>query len=335
MNRDIFLIAEAGVNHNGDLNLALEMIDAAKDSGADAVKFQTFEANTLATRSAIQAKYQTENSGIKESQYDMLRKLELKKDYHEEIKRHCEKNRVIFMSSPFDEESVKFLNNIQMEIFKIPSGEITNKPILQSIAKIGKPTILSTGMSNLKEIHNAIKVFKEEGFDLNNLSLLHATSDYPADPSETNMLCIKTLKDEFKLRVGYSDHTNTSHCAIIALALGASIFEKHFTLDRKMNGPDHKASLEPEDLKQYFKDIKDSAVILGDGKKIPGRSESKNINIVRKSIVAKKRIDQGEVFTSDNITTKRPGNGISPMNIDLVLGQSSKKKFDEDDLIEI
>lgn len=334
-NKDIFIIAEAGVNHNGDLETAIEMIKVAKNSGADAIKFQTFNANSLATKKAIQADYQAKNSGIKESQFDMLKRLELKREHHQQIKDYCDNNEIIFMSSPFDVESVIFLDQIKMNIFKIPSGEITNKPILQCIAKLNKPTILSTGMSNEDEIKNAIEVFVDNKFDLQNLTLLHATTDYPANPLETNMLCIKTMKEKFNLRVGYSDHTESDLCSIIALSLGASVFEKHFTLDKKMPGPDHKASLEPLELKNYIKNIHETNTILGNGIKAPSETESKNIEIVRKSIVAKTVINIGDKFNYNNITTKRPGNGISPMEIEMVLGKTAKKKFEVDDLIEI
>ena len=334
-NKDIFIIAEAGVNHNGDLQTAIEMIKVAKNSGADAIKFQTFNAKSLATKKAIQADYQVKNSGIKESQFDMLKRLELKREHHQQIKDYCDKNEIIFMSSPFDVESVIFLDQIKMNIFKIPSGEITNKPILQCIAKLNKPTILSTGMSNDDEIKNAIEVFVDNKFDLQNLTLLHATTDYPANPVETNMLCIKTMKEKFNLRVGYSDHTESDLCSTIALSLGASVFEKHFTLDKKMPGPDHKASLEPKELKNYIENIHETNTILGNGIKAPSETEAKNIEIVRKSIVAKTVINIGDKFNSNNITTKRPGNGISPMEIEMVLGKTAKKKFEVDDLIEI
>ncbi len=333
--KPIFIIAEAGVNHNGDLNTALEMIKVAKDCGADAVKFQTFQADSLATKKAKQARYQSENTGLQESQHDMLKKLELKQEHHQQIKDSCEKHEIEFMSSPFDIDSVNFLEDLQMKIFKIPSGEITNKPLLQRIARINKPTILSTGMSNIKEIEEAISIFKEGEFNLDNLSLLHATSDYPANPSETNMSCIKTLKEKFNLRIGYSDHTETNYCSIIAATLGASIFEKHFTLSKSMSGPDHKASLEPKDLREYIKIIREIEFIIGDGIKKAGISEAKNIEIVRKSLVASKDIKEGEAFSEDNITTKRPGNGISPMDIDNVIGKISKKRFIKDDLIEV
>jgi N,N'-diacetyllegionaminate synthase len=335
LNDELFIIAEAGVNHNGDIETALEMISVAKNCGADAVKFQTFEADTLATKTAIQADYQKNNTGINESQHSMLKKLELKKEFHDLLKEKCREISIEFMSSPFDIESAQFLNNIGMNIFKVPSGEITNKPYLEVIADMNKPTILSTGMSTLEEISNAIDVFVGLNFDLRKLSLLHATSDYPANPLETNMLCINTLRESFGLRVGYSDHTESSKCAVIAASMGANIFEKHFTLDKSMEGPDHKASLEPTQLKEYISTIQDTFMILGDGVKKPGYSEAKNIEIVRKSIVARVDIKKGAVFTRDNLTTKRPGTGISPMQFDKVIGLKAKHNFCKDDLIEL
>ena len=335
LNDKLFIIAEAGVNHNGDINKALEMISVAKDCGADAIKFQTFEADSLATKIAIQADYQKNNTGINESQHSMLKKLELKKEFHDLLKEKCEEISIEFMSSPFDIESAEFLNNIGMNIFKIPSGEITNKPYLEVIANINKPTILSTGMSTLEEINNALEIFKGLNFDLQKLSLLHATSDYPANPLETNMSCINTLQQAFGLRVGYSDHTESSQCAVIAASMGASIFEKHFTLDKNMEGPDHKASLEPMQLKEYISRIQNTFAILGNGIKKPGLSEAKNIEIVRKSIVAKVDIKEGATFSKENLTTKRPGTGIDPMQIDSVFGTKAKKDFSEDDLIEL
>jgi len=335
LNSKLFIIAEAGVNHNGDFDTALEMISVAKDCGADAIKFQTFEADTLATKSAIQADYQKNNTGLKESQHSMLKKLELKKEFHGALKTKCKEASIEFMSSPFDIESAQFLHKMGMNIFKIPSGEITNKPFLEVIAKINKPTILSTGMSTLEEVKNAVKIFKRSNFNLENLSLLHATSDYPANPLESNISCIDTLSKSFSLRVGYSDHTESSQCAVIAASMGASIFEKHFTLDKDMEGPDHKASLEPSQLKSYISTIHDTFTILGNGIKAPSYGESKNIEIVRKSIVARESIKKGTLFTKENLTTKRPGNGISPMQFDNVIGLKAKKDFSKDDLIEI
>ena len=335
LNERLFIIAEAGVNHNGDLSTALEMISVAKECGADAIKFQTFEADSLATKTAIQADYQKNNTGIDESQHSMLKKLELKKEFHYLLKEKCEKISIEFMSSPFDIESAEFLNEMGMNIFKIPSGEITNKPYLEVVANINKPTILSSGMSTLQEINDAIDLFKGLNFNLQKLSILHATSDYPANPFETNMSCIETIKKNFGLRVGYSDHTESNQCAVVAASMGASIFEKHFTLDKKMSGPDHKASLEPRELQEYISEIKNTLVILGDGIKKPSTSESKNIEIVRKSIVAKTDIEKGAMFSRENLTTKRPGSGISPMLFDYVIGKKAKKNFSKDDLIEL
>lgn len=333
--KSLFIIAEAGVNHNGDIHKAIKMISVAKECGADAIKFQTFEADTLATKSAVQADYQKNNTGILESQHSMLKKLELKKEFHGVLKDECQKKNIEFMSSPFDIDSAIFLNELGIKTFKIPSGEITNKPYLEIVAKFNKPTILSTGMSTLEEIRDAINIFSKSSFDMKNLALLHATSDYPADPHESNMSCIDTIRNEFNLRVGYSDHTETNLCAIIALSKGATIFEKHFTLDKTSIGPDHKASLEPNELEQYISEINNAYKVLGDGIKKPGPRESKNLDIVRKSIVAKKDINKGEKFIIENLTTKRPGSGISPMLIDEVLGKRAKKKFLKDELIEV
>ena len=335
LNNNLFFIAEAGVNHNGCLETATEMISVAKECGADAVKFQTFTADSLATKTATQAEYQKVNTSKVETQHAMLEKLELKKEYHEILLKECNKNSIEFMSSPFDINAAEFLLNLGMKKFKIPSGEITNKPFLEYISRLNKPTILSTGMSTIKEINEAISIFSKNDFNIKNLSVLHATSDYPANPLETNMKCIATLREELNCRIGYSDHTQSNHCAIVAASLGATMFEKHFTLDKKMQGPDHKASLEPEDLKHYISSIRETFKILGNGIKAPSSSELKNINIVRKSIVARNKIKKGTKFTKDNLTTKRPGSGISPMQIENIYGKKAPKDFQEDELIEI
>lgn len=333
--KNLFIIAEAGVNHNGNLEIAKKMIDIASISGADAVKFQTFNADTLASKSAQQAQYQLENTGIHESQHEMLKKLELKKDHHIILKQYCETKKIEFMSSPFDLNSVDFLENLGVKRYKIPSGEITNKPLLEKIAGLKKPTILSTGMCNLKEIRDAVTIFKNNNFNMHDLTILHAVSDYPASPLESNMSCIRSLKEDLNLNIGYSDHTETDLCAIMAVSQGATVIEKHFTLDKEMPGPDHKASLEPNELQSFIKVLRKIESYLGDGIKNPSKSEIKNIQIVRKSIVASKNILKGELFTMENITTKRPGTGISPMKIESVIGEIAKKDFLKDECIEI
>ncbi len=330
-----FIIAEAGVNHNGSVEIAKKLIDAAVTSGADAVKFQTFKAKNLVCKGMQKAQYQKKNTPESESQYEMIKALELDKNDHLEIIEHCNKNNIMFLSTPFDHESIDLLDSLKIPIFKIPSSEITNYPYLKKIAGLNKQVILSTGMSTLKEVDSAIKILLEEGVSRENLTILHATSEYPCPIDEVNLSAMITIGKTFSLKFGYSDHTEGIIVPISAVALGASIIEKHFTLSRNMEGPDHKASLEPNELSQMIEGIRKIELALGDGEKTPSPSEKKNINIARKFIVASKFIKSGEVFNDSNITAKRSGNGISPMRWQKVIGQKAKKDFQEDQIIEL
>lgn len=331
MNR-VLIIAEVGVNHNGSLYNAKKLVDAAKAAGVDIVKFQTFDVDSMTSKNADMAEYQKENIGMVKSQKDMLLELTLSKDEFRNLSEYCTEQNIKFLSTPFDIESIHFLNELGCDIWKIPSGEITNYPYLVEIAKTGKPIILSTGMCELAEIEAALNLLKENG--AGEVSLLHCTTEYPTPYEDVNLKAMQTLKDKFGLRVGYSDHTKGVEVPIAAVAMGAIIIEKHFTLDKNMEGPDHKASLEPHELKQMVDSIRNIEKAMGDGIKKPAASEIKNIAIARKSIVAKKTISTGQIFTEENITTKRPGNGISPMKWNDVLGTKAKRDFAEDELIE-
>lgn len=328
----IFIIAEAGVNHNGSLNLAFKLVDAAKAAGADCIKFQTFKAEKLVARSARKAEYQRETTGDS-SQQDMLKKLELSYNEFIELKNYCEKREICFLSTPFDFDSIDFLNTLNMPFWKIPSGEITNLPYLLALAKTGKPVVMSTGMCEIKEIEASVRVLKENG--VSDIRLLHCNTEYPTPFEDVNLKAMQTLKNEFGLEIGYSDHTRGIEVPIAAAALGATIIEKHFTLDRNMEGPDHKASLEPQELAKMVKSIRNIELALGSGRKEPSPSEKKNIVIARKSIVAGTSIKKGEIFSENNITVKRPGSGISPMKWFDVLGRQAKRDFAEDELIEL
>lgn len=327
----VYIIAEAGVNHNGSLSIAKELVNAAKDAGADCIKFQTFVANSIVTKRAKKAEYQ---KAIKEeSQFEMLKKLELSFDEFIELSEYCKKREIEFMSTAFDFESIDFLKSLNMKKWKIPSGEITNLPYLIKIAKLKKTIILSTGMSTVEEIRTALDILNKNG--AGEISILHCTTEYPVPYNEVNLNAMNMLKNLFERQVGYSDHTIGIEIPIAAVALGASVIEKHFTLSKKMEGPDHKASLEPHELKEMIKAIRNIELALGDGIKKPTKSELKNIDIARKSIVASKYIKTGEEFTINNLTVKRPGNGISPMEWFDILGSKAKKDFKEDEQIEI
>ncbi|MCL4456663.1 MAG: N-acetylneuraminate synthase [Nitrospirae bacterium] len=334
MNR-VFIIAEAGVNHNGSLDIARKMIDAASDAGSDAVKFQTFKAESIASRFASKAEYQKETTDADESQIEMLKRLEFDRDAHIELMRHCTEKNIIFMSTPFDFESIDLLSDLGIKIFKIPSGEITNLPYLRKIGALKKKVILSTGMSDLGEIEAALDILIKAGTTKNDITVLHCSTEYPAPYEEVNLKAMITIRDACKVKTGYSDHTQGIEVAIAAAALGASVIEKHFTLDRNMKGPDHKASLEPQELKNMVMAVRNIEKAFGDSNKRPFPSEIKNRGIVRKSIVAAQRIKKGEFFTDKNITVKRPGTGISPMEWDRVLGAKSPRDFEEDELIEV
>lgn len=330
-----FIIAEAGVNHNGSIDLACMLIDEAKTAGADAVKFQSFKAENLVSKRAEKAEYQKQTTGSNESQYEMIKKLELSLEDHKRLIEYCNKIGIQFLSSPFDLDSIDLLNKLGLEIFKIPSGEIINLPYLRKIGKLNKNVILSTGMSDLGEIEDALDVITESGTDINNITILHCNTEYPTPFEDVNLKAMLTIKTSFGVRVGYSDHTPGIEVPIAAVSLGAEIVEKHFTLDRSMEGPDHKASLEPDELKQMVSAIRNIEKALGNGIKKPSKSELKNKPIARKSLIAVKEIKKGELFTEENIGIKRPGNGISPMRWDELIGKKASKNFDIDDLIEL
>lgn len=327
-----FIIAEAGVNHNGSIELAKKLIDKALWAGVDAVKFQTFTADKLASKSAQKADYQNKKTSEK-SQYEMLKKLELKTKDFQLLKDYCDQKGIKFMSSAFDLDSIDLLNEIGLDIWKIPSGEITNYPYLKKIAELNQKIIMSTGMANLSEIESALDLLKENG--ATDISVLHCNTEYPTPMRDVNLRAMLTIKQAFKVDVGYSDHTNGIEIPTAAVALGAEIIEKHFTLDNSMEGPDHKASLEPEELKNMVKAIRNVEKALGNGIKKPSRSESKNKDIARKSIVAAKDIEKRELFTQNNLTIKRPGDGINPMQWPNILGKKAKKDFAFDELIEL
>lgn len=329
----VFIIAEAGVNHNGSLDLAKKLVDVAVDAGADAVKFQTFKADKLVSKNAQKAEYQMETTAADEFQYDMLKKLELDENAHCELICHCKEKQIMFLSTPFDHDSIDMLNAFGMPIFKIPSGEITNLPYLRHIGGLGKEVILSTGMADLGEIEDALDVLIQAGTPREKITVLHATTEYPCPIEEVNLRAMQTIRAAFGVNVGYSDHTQGIEVPIAAVAMGACVIEKHFTLDRAMEGPDHKASLEPDELKAMVVAIRNVFQALGDGIKKPSKSEVKNIQVARKSIVAACPIKIGDMFTELNITIKRPGNGLNPMRWVEVMGQVSQKNYAEDDLI--
>jgi N,N'-diacetyllegionaminate synthase len=331
----VFIIAEAGVNHNGSLELAKKLVDAAADAGADAVKFQTFKANNLVSKSAHKAEYQKQTTAADETQHAMLAKLELDDAVHRAIIEHCKRRKILFLSTPFDIESADMLEGLGMPIYKIPSGEITNLPYLRHISRLGKGIILSTGMSDLQEVEDALGALESEGTPRSKITVLHATTEYPCPIEDVNLKAMLTIQKAFGVKVGYSDHTSGIEVPIAAVALGACVIEKHFTLDRTMDGPDHKASLEPVDLKAMVSAIRNIEKALGDGVKRPSVSELKNIPIARKSIVALCEIKRGELFSTENIGTKRPYSGISPMRWDELIGQPARRDFLEDEAIDL
>lgn len=326
------IIAEAGVNHNGSIECAKEMIVAAKESGADIVKFQTFNPDSLVSKFAPMAEYQKKNTGKDELQKNMLSKLALTNEEFIELASYSKQIGICFLSTPFDIESIHFLNTLQ-DMWKIPSGEITNFPYLVEIAKTKKKVILSTGMSDLDEIGEAIQVLKKYG--TNNITILHCTTEYPAPLNEINLEVMNLLKDKFGYPVGYSDHTEGIEVALAAVAMGATVIEKHFTLDKNMPGPDHKASLEPYELKALVEGVKKIELAKGVALKQPTDSELKNRVVARKSIVANTHISKGSILTEEMLTTKRPGNGISPMLWNQVIGKQAVRDFDKDELIEL
>ncbi|MFA4979148.1 MAG: N-acetylneuraminate synthase [Sphingobacterium sp.] len=329
------IIAEAGVNHNGDINNAIRLIDAAVGAGVDYIKFQTFKAEKLVSKNAKKAEYQIQNMGGEEdSQYAMLKKLELSLQDHETLINYCKSKGIQFFSTAFDLDSLQYLKDIGLELVKIPSGEITNLPYLRKAAKLFSKVILSTGMSTMDDISSAVDVFRAEGiFDI---TILHCNTEYPTPLEDVNLKAMLAIKEQFQTEVGYSDHTLGIEVPIAAVALGASVIEKHFTLDKTMPGPDHAASLEPVELVNMVAAIRNIELAMkGDGLKTPSQSELKNIAVARKSIVAARSIKRGELLSEDNLTVKRPGTGISPMHWDEIIGKIANRNFDEDDLIEV
>ena len=331
----VLIIAEAGVNHNGSFRLAKELVDAAKNCGADVVKFQTFKSNNLVTPYTKKALYQNSNIKDNESQLDMLSKLELTFDQQIDLKNYCDEKNIEFLSTAFDLESLDLISKMNLKRLKIPSGEITNLPYLRKIGSLGKPIILSTGMSNMEEIRNAINHLQLAGTLRKDISILHCTSEYPAPISDINLKAMSSIKKEFKVNIGYSDHTLGVEVSFAAVSLGAQIIEKHITLDKSLVGPDHKASLEPQEFRNLVKGIRNISIALGKEEKKITKSEIKNLKIVRKSIVAKKDINKGELYSEENLTTKRPGIGICPMRWDEIIGKVSNKDYKSDDLIEL
>lgn len=329
----VFIIAEAGVNHNGSIELAKKLIDVASESGADAVKFQTFKAEKLVSKHAQKADYQKQTTNKTESQFDMIKKLELDLETHKELISYCKTKNIMFLSTPFDHDSIELLSDLGLEIFKIPSGEITNLPYLRHIGKLNKKVILSTGMTRLGEIEDALDVLIEAGTKKENITVLHANTMYPTPMEDVNLKAMVTIGNSFDIAFGYSDHTLGIEVDIAAVAMGACCIEKHFTLDCTMEGPDHKASLEPDELKAMVKAIRNIELALGSSVKKPSKSEIPNMQIARKSIVAKLDIKKGEILTEEKITIKRPGNGINPMRWDEVVGTIATKDYNEDELI--
>lgn len=331
----VFIIAEAGINHNGDLNKALKMIEVAAKAGVDAIKFQTFKADKVISVSAPKAEYQKRTTGTTESQLEMAQKLELNFDQFRILAKSCSDQGILFLSTAFDPESVDFLAGLGLDIFKIPSGEITNLPYLRHIGRLGKKILLSTGMATLAEIEQTLDVLTDSGTKRENITILHCSTDYPTAMEDVNLSAMLTIKQAFKLPVGYSDHTLGIEIPVAAVALGASVIEKHFTLDKTLPGPDHEASLSPKELHSLVNAIRNIENALGDGIKRPAFGESKNIAIARRSIVAARDIKAGEIYSEENLTAKRPGTGISPMHWDNIVGTKAAKFFPKDSLIEI
>ena len=332
---NVLIIGEAGVNHNGDLNIARKLIDVAVEAGVDMVKFQTFITEEGITGNAEKAKYQLSATDKKETQFEMLKKLELDREAHEELIRHCNHKGIRFLSTAFDHPSIDLLNELNIPLYKVPSGEITNLPYLRHIGRMGKPVILSTGMATLKEVEDAINVLRESGTPKGEITVLHCNTSYPTPMEDVNLKGMLTIRDELEVKVGYSDHTLGIEIPIASVAMGASVIEKHFTLDRGMEGPDHKASLDPCELKAMVNAIRNIENALGDGVKRPSSSEMKNKSVARKSIVAARDILEGEIFTKEDLVVKRPGTGISPMKWDEIIGTIAQRDFSKDEAIEV
>lgn len=322
-NEPCFIIAEAGVNHNGSLNKAFELIDVAAEAQVSAIKFQTFKASRLVTPDAPKANYQLETTGPQESQYEMLRRLELSPDDHRQLVSYCQEKGLLFMSTPFDELSADFLAEIDVPVFKIPSGEITNLPFLEHVARLGKAIILSTGMAYLSEVEAAVRAIETAGN--NQLVILHCVSNYPADPADANLRAMETMQRAFGYPTGYSDHTMGLEISFAAVARGACVIEKHFTLDRSLPGPDHRASLEPNELKTLVSGIRNIELALGHGRKVPAVSEANTADVARKSLVAAQAISAGTMIMSEHITAKRPGTGLQPAMRGLLIGRIAKQ----------
>lgn len=334
----VTIIAEAGVNHNGSIEIARQLVDKAVEAGVDIIKFQTFKSEKLVSKSARQAEYQKKNIGKKsdDSQLSMLKKLELSEQDHKELMSYCKQKGIKFFSTAFDMDSIEYLHSLNLGLWKIPSGEITNYPFLKRIASYNEKTILSTGMCDLQDVRAAVDALYKNGLSKENLTLLHCNTEYPTPFEDVNLKAMDALRKEFGVEVGYSDHTKGIEVPIAAVALGATVIEKHFTLDRNMEGPDHKASLEPDELKAMVSAIRNiEKAVGGDGTKHVSESERKNITIARKSIVAARDIKKGELLTEDNLTVKRPGTGISPMRWEELIGTKAVRDFSEEDLIEV
>lgn len=333
--RPTLIIAEAGVNHNGCMETAKKLIDVAAEVGADLIKFQTFSADRLVTRTAKKTDYQNQATDERESQHSMLHKLELTREMHDELIKHCRQSGIKFFSTGFDLQSIDLLVELGLEQFKIPSGEITNLPYLRHIGRYGKPIILSTGMANLGEIEAALEVLEETGTLRDQITVLHCNTEYPTPIEDVNLRAMVSIRNALGVNVGYSDHTLGLEIPVAAVAMGATVIEKHFTLDRTTHGPDHQSSLEPRELKAMVSAIRNIEKAMGDGIKRPSVSELKNKSIIRKSIVANKFIKKGERFSEENLTVKRPGLGLSPMRWDEIIGKLSFRNFQPDELIEI
>lgn len=331
--KKVFIIAEAGVNHNGSISLAKKLIDVAVKSGADAVKFQTFKTENVISKNAPKAEYQKKTTDAEESQFDMVKKFELDADTHRELIQYCNNKKIMFLSTPFDLDSIDLLNDLELKIFKIPSGEITNLPYLKKIGALNKHVILSTGMADIGEIEDALDILVLNGTKKENITVLHANTQYPTPMEDVNLKAMITIGKTFDINYGYSDHTLGIEIDIAAVALGATVIEKHFTLDKTMEGPDHKASLEPDELNAMVKAIRSIEKALGNGIKKPSPSEIPNMIIARKSIVANTSINRGDIFTAENLTIKRPGNGINPMLWNEIIGTIATKNYEADELI--
>ncbi|MFK7777237.1 MAG: N-acetylneuraminate synthase [Gimesia sp.] len=334
----VFIIAEAGVNHNGDVETAKKMIEAAVEAGADAIKFQTFKTENLVCKTAPQAEYQMKNSSNDSetaTQFDLLKKLEINREAHRELFDYCRQSGIIFISTPFDLDSIELLKSLGLEMIKVPSGEITNYPYLKKVGKTFSRVILSTGMADLGEIEDALDILIENGVHRKNITVLHCNTEYPTPIQDVNLRAMLTIRDAFDVNIGYSDHTLGIEVSIAATAMGATVIEKHFTLDKNMAGPDHSASLEPDELMMLVRGIRNVEKSLGSSLKKPSFSETKNKPIVRKSIIAATFIKKGESFTEQNLCVKRPGTGISPMNWEQVINQVARRDFLEDEIIDL